>query len=413
MPVLRGIGALARCCAAGGQHALHEVKDAALVFEEGEVVWVGPEAALPRSYAGLDGWDAGGGLVTPGLVDCHTHLAFGGWRADEFEQRVRGAGYLEIARAGGGIASTVSATREASRDTLVEKALPMLGEMAALGVTTIECKSGYGLCHEHELKLLEVYRELDELQPLSLVSTFLGAHIVPPEYRKDREAYLVSMIERTLPEVAARGLAEFCDVFVEEAAYTVEEARRLFEAATRLGLRPKLHADQLSDSGGAALAAEVGAVSADHLEQASDAGLAQMAEAGVVGVTLPFASLYTFAPPVDARRLVDAGVAVAVSTDFNPGSAPSYHLPMALHLACTLNRLTPAQALKGATLYAARALGREESSGSLEPGKAADFALFDAPGVNPWLYRIREGTCLLTVKAGRVVHGQPAPWRAV
>jgi len=414
MPVLRGIGVLARCCAAGGQSETHEVEDAALVFdeEEDEVLWVGPEAELPRSYAGLDCWDAAGGLVTPGLVDCHTHLAFGGWRADEFEQRVRGAGYLEIARAGGGIASTVRATREASLEALVAKALPMLGEMAALGVTSVECKSGYGLCHEQELKLLEVYRALDEVQPVSLVSTFLGAHVVPPEHRDDREAYLASLIERTLPEVAERGLAEFCDVFVEDTAYTVEEARRVFEAAARLGLRPKLHADQLSDSGGAALAAEVAAVSADHLEQASDEGLARMAEASVVGVALPFASLYTFQPPLDARRLVDAGVAVAVSTDFNPGSAPSYHLPMALHLACTLNRLTPAQALKGATLYAARALGREGRIGSLEPGKAADFALFDAPGVNHWLYRIREGACVLTVKAGRVVHGQPEPWSA-
>jgi imidazolonepropionase len=244
------------------------------------------------------------------------------------------------------------------------------------------------------------------------VSTFLGAHVVPPEHRDDRQTYLASLRERTLPEIAERGLAEFCDVFVEDAAYTIDEARRVFEAASSLGLRPKLHADQLGNGGGAALAAEVAAVSADHLEHASDEGLARMAQANVVGVALPFASLYTFQPPLDARRLVEAGVAVAVSTDFNPGTAPSYHLPMALHLACTLNRLTPAQALKGATVYAARALGREGRIGSLEPGKAPDFALFDAPDVNHWLYRVREGTCRLTVKAGRAVHGRPEPWRA-
>lgn len=407
MPVLANIGQLARCLPEGGQGAVQPVPDAALAFEADTVRWVGPHAELPAEYASWEQWDAGGGLVTPGLIDCHTHLAFGGFRADEFEQRVRGDSYLDIARAGGGIASTVRATRSATEQQLVDKALPMLREMACLGVTTLECKSGYGLSHEHELMLLRAYARLDDAQPLTLVRTYLGAHIVPPEHADRRDAYIDEIIDRTLPAIAEQRLAEFCDVFVEDGAYTVEEARRIFAAATGLGLGAKVHADQLSDSGGAALAAEVGAVSADHLEQASDAGLAAMAERGVVGVLLPLASLYTFQPPADGRRLIEAGVGVAVSTDFNPGSAPSYVLPFAMALACTLHRLTPAESLKAATTYAAQACGRQDTLGSLSPGMAADFALFDAPSVNHWLYQLRHNACRLTVKAGEVVFGDP------
>ena len=338
--------------------------------------------------------------MIPGLVDCHTHLAFGGWRAEEFEQRILGRSYLDIAAAGGGIARTVRLTREATDETLLRRAAGFLREMLALGVTTVECKSGYGLDREHELRLLRLYRSLAARQPVRLVPTFLGAHVVPPEFRDNRAAYLSLLEDDLLPAIARERLAAFCDVFVERSAFSVDEARRLLLAARTVGLRAKLHADQLTAGGGAELAAEVGAASADHLECASERGIAAMARAGVVAVSLPLASLYLGQPAAPARRWIEAGVQVAVATDFNPGSAPSYHLPFALTLACTLQRMTPAEALKGATIVAARAVGLEGSIGSLEPGKAADFLVLDAPDVNHWLYHLRPNACLLTVVGG-------------
>jgi imidazolonepropionase len=292
-------------------------------------------------------------------------------------------------------------TRAASEAELTGRAAGFLREMGALGVTTVECKTGYGLDREHELRLLRVYRTLAAAQPIRLVPTFLGAHLVPPEYRDDRGGYLDLLIDDLLPVIGRERLAAFCDVFVERSAFTVDEARRLLRAAQAVGLGAKLHADQLTQGGGAELAAELGAVSADHLECASDAGISAMARAGVVAVSLPLASLYLGQVPAPARRWIEAGVAVAVATDFNPGSAPSYHLPFALTLACTLQRMTPSEALKGATVLAARAVGLESRVGSLEPGKAADFALIDAPDVNHWLYHLRANACRLTVVGGR------------
>jgi imidazolonepropionase len=283
--------------------------------------------------------------------------------------------------------------------------------MVALGVTTVEGKSGYGLDREHELELLRVYRRLAESEPVGIVPTFLGAHVVPPEYRERREAYVALLVDELIPAVAAERLATACDVFVEESAFSVEEARRILLAGRAAGLAPRLHADQLTSGGGAELAAEVGALSADHLEHVSERGVAALAAAGVVAVSLPIASLYLGQAPMPARRLIAGGVAVAVATDFNPGSAPSYHLPLAMTLACTLQRMTPAEALKGATAYAAKALGLERRVGSLERGKAADFAVMDAPDVEHWLYHLRPNACRLTVAAGRVVWrapGQPA-----
>ncbi len=409
MPVLTNIATLYTCAGPGGQGAVHAIADAALVWGGETVRWVGAEAELPAVYAGAERLDAGGALVIPGLVDCHTHLAFGGWRADEFEMRILGKSYLDVARAGGGIASTMRHTRAASEDALFERCLGFLGEMARLGVTTVECKSGYGLTLEDELKLLRVYRRLAGAQPLGIVATFLGAHVVPPEYRDDRAAYVRLLCDEMIPRVAAEGLAEFCDVFVEETAFHADEARRIFAAAKRHGLRPKLHVDQLGDGGGAALAAEVGAVSADHLEYTSEAGMRAMAEAGVVAVSLPLATLYLRQKPMDARAFLDAGAAVAVATDFNPGSAPSFHLPLALTLACTMNRLTPAEALKGATRYAARAIGREDRIGALEPGKQADFVLLDAESVNHWLYHFRPNAARATYVRGRRVISEAGP----
>jgi imidazolonepropionase len=399
--VLENISQLATCRAEGAQGDIHAIADAALVWAGTDIAWVGPRRELPAKYRRADRLDAGGGLVTPGLVDCHTHLAFGGWRADEFEHRIRGKSYLEIAREGGGIARTVRLTREASEVVLLARARGFLEEMRALGVTTVECKSGYGLDRENELKLLRVYRDLAGEGIARVVPTYLGAHVVPPEFRAERERYL-QLMEGLIPEIAAEGLAKCCDVFVEESAFTIGEARRVLLAARACGLALKLHADQLSSSGGAELAAELGAVSADHLEHASEVGIAAMARAGTVAVSLPIATLYLAQPPMPARRFIEAGVPVAVASDFNPGSAPSYHLPFALTLACTLQRMTPAEALKGATVIAAQALGLDSLVGSLEPGKSADFAVFDVPDVNLWLYHLRANACTLSAVNGRI-----------
>jgi imidazolonepropionase len=404
MPVLVNIGELCACRDEGGQGDVQPLGDAALVWEGEQILWVGPARELPAEYAGMEAREAAGKLVTPGLVDCHTHLVFGGYREAEFARRIAGESYLDIACSGGGIRSTVRATRAASRAELVDKALPVLREMASLGVTTVEAKSGYGLTVDHELKLLEAIAELGSRQPLELVPTLLAAHIVAPEFGDDRAGYVKLIVDSIIPEVGRRKLARFCDVFVEQSAFTLDEARAILRAGLAHGLAGKLHADQLSAGGGAELAAELGARSADHLEHASDEALAAMAAAGVVAVTLPLASLYTFERALDCRRAIAQGVRVAVATDFNPGSAPSYHLPLALLLACTLSRLTPHEALKGATLYAARALGLEATLGSLEPGKQADFVVHDAPSADHWLYQFRGAPALLTVKRGRVVH---------
>ena len=390
--VLANIGALARCLPHTPQQTADVIPRAALAFAHAKIVWAGAEADLPAEYRGWDRTDAGGRLVVPGLVDCHTHLAFAGWRADEFERRIRGETYLDIARSGGGIARTVATTRAASREELLATVESRLIAMARLGVTTIEAKSGYGLSLESELAILGVYREL--AAKYRIVPTLLAAHVVPFEYRQRRAEYIDLVIERIIPEVARQGLARFCDVFVEDSAFTVEESRRILEAGKRHGLRLKLHADQITSCGGAELAAEVGAVSADHLEKVSDAGIAAMARGGVVAVSLPFASLYLNVAPLPARKLLDAGVPVAVATDFNPGSAPSYHLPMAMTLACAMQRMTPAEVLNGATCVAARAIGMEGKVGSLAAGFDADYAIIDADSVEQWLYHLRDNACV-------------------
>ncbi len=384
MPVLKNIGSLVTGRAGDGE-PLERLSGAALVWKGDRIQWVGSEEGLPPLPPGESTYDARGGMVIPGLIDCHTHLAFAGWRADEFEARIGGRSYLEIAESGGGILRTVEATRRASRDELVEKCLGHLRRMAESGVVAVEAKSGYGLDVENELKLLEVYRELNRLQRVRIIPTLLAAHVVPPEFENRRTDYVRMVCNELIPEVAARGLARFCDVFVEVGAFTVEDAREILACGWRYGLRPKLHADQLSAGGGAELAAEMGAVSADHLEHAGDEGLQRLAEKGVVGVLLPLAELYLGRAPASARRLLERGLTVAVATDFNPGTAPTYSLPLALLLACTLGRLNPAEALAGVTRAAARAVGEEEASGTLEPGKRADFVLLEAESPAQWI----------------------------
>lgn len=404
MPVLTNIGSLVTPpppSAHADATDLRRIEDAALVWTDDTIEWLGPAADLPAKYNSVPRQDATGHLLIPGLIDCHTHLTFAGWRADEFAMRLDGTSYEDIAERGGGILQTVRETRAASEDELCDRSRSFLQSMAQLGVTTVEAKSGYGLTVTDELKQLRVYRRLQANSELRVVPTFLGAHTVPPEYELDREGYLTLLREDLIPRVADEDLAEFCDAFVESSAFRPDEARRLFRTARQHGLTPKLHADQLSDTGGAALAAEVDAASADHLEHASREGIAAMAEAEVVAVSLPLATLYLDEEPLPVSAFREADVPLAVATDFNPGTAPSYHLPFALMLACTLQRITPAEALAGATRHAAAALNREPEIGHLAPGTQADFVLIDAPSLNHWLYHARPNAALATYVQGR------------
>lgn len=404
MKVLENIANLYTAPAEGRADEVGVIEKAALVWNHDQVLWAGPESAVPDEFAGAERIDAGGRCVVPGLIDCHTHLCFGGWRGDEFAARLAGKSYQEIQAAGGGINSTVKQTREASAEELADKAAAVLADMARLGVTTVEAKSGYGLDHANEIKQLEVYQRLNQSQPLDIVPTFLGAHLVPFDYRDRRADYLDLLCQTLIPEVAERKLARFCDVFIEENAFTLAEGRRILETAKAHGLGLKIHADQLSSGGGAGLAAELGAVSAEHLEYASNEDIAAMASAGTVAVSLPLASMYLREPFLPARKWMKAGARVAIATDFNPGSAPSYHLHLAMTLACIHQQMTPAEVLKGATSHAARAIGMEITHGSLLPGYQADFAIIDAPDINHWLYHFRPNACLATFKAGNLIY---------
>ncbi len=352
------------------------IEDAAIAIRDGAIRWIGPRAALPED-APQEKRSLGGRWVTPALIDCHTHLVFAGDRSGEFEQRLEGASYEEIARAGGGILSTVHATRAASADELYAAALPRVQALAAEGVATIEIKSGYGLNIESELKMLSVARQLGEATPVTIRTTLLAAHTVPPEYQDDPDAYVDLVCNELLPEVAAGRLADAVDAYCESIAFSPAQIRKIFARAAEMGLPVKLHADQLSDGGGASLAAEFGALSADHLEYTSLDGVRAMARAGSVAVLLPGAFLTlgeTQLPPLGAMR--EHAVPVAIATDCNPGTSPICSLRVAMMLASRVFGMTPAECLAGVTREAARALGLDDR-GTLESGKRADLAVWD------------------------------------
>jgi len=368
---------LATLCDTGAAYGA--VERAALAWKDGKVVFAAPQAQLPGDHNALAAnvESAGNAWVTPGLIDCHTHLVFAGNRAEEFELRLNGASYEEIARAGGGIVSTVNQTRAASDEDLLAQSLRRARALVADGATTIEIKSGYGLDLDSEVKMLRTARRIGDELGISVRTTFLGAHAVPPEFAGRQSDYVDEVCIRMLPAIANEGLADAVDAFCETIAFTPSETRRVFETARALGLPVKLHADQLSDSGGAALVAEFGGLSADHLEYTNEAGVQAMAAAGTVAVMLP-AAFYTLRetrlPPLDRFRA--HGVPLAVATDVNPGTSPVLSLRHAMNMACTLFRMTPEEALRGTTVNAARALGLADR-GTLEAGKRADFVVWD------------------------------------
>ena len=373
------LGGAARPRVGAEMRELSIIEDGALLVFDGRIEKVGARTEIePLIEAGVEVFDAGGRVLMPGFVDAHTHAVFAGMRVDEYEQRALGATYQEIAARGGGIRSTVRATRAASLEDLIEAGRRYSDWFLRTGTTTVEAKSGYGLTVEDELKLLRAIRRLDEETLLGYVPTFLGAHDIPEEYRARREDYVALIIEEMLPRVAEERLADYCDVFCEDNVFTTSETRRILQAARERGLGLRLHADQLSLSGGAQLAAELKTTTADHLEHTDAAGIAALAQARVQPVLLPgsvYALGHTRYPA--AREMIDAGLAVVLATDFNPGSSPTPAMPMVLSIACTHLKMTPAEALTAATINAAYSLGRGTEIGSLEAGKRADFVIQD------------------------------------
>jgi len=377
----------------------------AVLVRDGRIAELAPEAELLGRYPEAITIDCEGRAITPGFVDSHTHTVFGRWRADEYALRCRGVPYMEIARRGGGINASVRDLRARSEDELVELTRPRLREMLRHGTTTAEVKSGYGLTTVDELKMLRAIDRLNREGPLELVATFLGAHEVPPEYRERRDDYVELLVQEMIPAVAAANLATFCDVFVEPGVFSVAEGRRILEAGAQHGLVPKLHADELEGSGGAELAAELGAASADHLGAIGEAGIRALAAGDTVATLLPatlfFLGKRAYAP---ARRLLDAGATIALATDFNPGSSPSPSMPFVLTVACSQMGLDPLEALAAATSGGARALRLADGHGTLQPGAPADLVLWDTDDLLEIPYRYGENLVRQVWKRGvRVV----------
>ncbi|MCZ6596385.1 MAG: imidazolonepropionase [Planctomycetota bacterium] len=379
--------------------------NAAIAVRAGEIAAVGEESELRARFEPARELDARGGTVVPGFVDAHTHPVFAGTREAEFELRTRGASYVEIAAAGGGILSSLRGVRESSKEELLALLLRRLDRFLELGTTTVEAKTGYGLTLEDELKCLEVMAEANRAHAVELVPTFLGAHDFPPEYRDDRGAYVDLLVAEMLPRVAESGLAEYCDVFTESHVFGLEDSRRILERARELGLGLRMHVDQLTALGGAQLAAELGAASADHLEYVSAEGIEALAAAGVVPVLCPLVPLYLrLDQEAPARRMIDAGLAPALATDFNPGSCYTQSMPEVLTWAALRLRMTADECLTAATLNAACSLGRGGLIGSIEEGKRADLAVLDVPGHEHLCYEFGRNPVRAVVKGGKVAY---------
>jgi len=389
------------------EEKLGVIRNGTLAAKGGRIVWVGPAGETSKQVSLLPGgreMDASGKVVLPGFIDSHTHLIFAGTREKEFELRLQGASYQEIAAKGGGIKSTVEKTRGASKEELVQIGKKNLDSMLSLGTTTVEAKSGYGLSTKDEIKMLEALRDLGREHPVEVVPTFLGAHEIPPEYTGRTDDYVQQVIEEMIPAAAEKKLAVFCDVFCEKGVFSLEQSRRILEAGKRHGMIPKLHADELTPLGGAELAAEIGAVSADHLLFISDKGMEAMAQKRIVATLLPGTAFFLFlgryAP---ARQMISKGVTVALASDFNPGSCMTESLPLITTIACTQMRMTPAEAIQGITLNAAKALRKEKEIGSLEPGKQADLVVLDIPDYRHLSYHFGVNHVWKVVKRGRIV----------
>jgi len=408
--LVTGIGELASAVGsspAGGAALgrVSRIKDAALAIEGTQIVAVGPEAEVRASFEAAESLDAAGKVVLPGLVDAHTHPVFAGTREDEFEMRLSGKTYVEIAAAGGGIASSVRGVRETSKEELTARLLVRLDRFLALGTTTVEAKTGYGLSLEDELKCLEVIRDAAAQHPVELVPTFLGAHDYPPEFKDRKPEYVDLLLEEMLPAVAESGLAEYADVFTESHVFGIEDSRRIMARASELGLRLRLHVDQLTPLGGAELAAELGADSADHLECISDEGIAALGEAGVVPVLCPLVPLFIGQEEeAPGRRIIDLGLAPAVATDFNPGSCYVQSLPEALSWAALRYGMSAAECLVSATLNAACSLQRGERLGTLEVGKQADLVVTDLPRLEHLSYELGRSPVQAVIKRGALVY---------
>ena len=404
--LVKNIGMLAtpqgkRARSGAEQGEIQILKDAWVLIEDGLISQVGTGAA-PEA-AGAEVVNAKGRLVTPGLVDAHTHLIFGGWRQNELGMKLHGKTYLEIQNAGGGIQSTTNATRQATEEELAEKAAKALDEMMGFGVTTCEAKSGYGLATDHELKELRVIRDLNERHPMDIVATFMGAHLVPAEYKANRAEYIRLVCEEMMPAVKEQGIAQFCDVFCEADTFSVEESRQVLEAGLKYGLRPKIHADEIEAIGGSQLAGELGAISAEHLIVCPPEGIESMAKGGVIACLLPATSFNlgsTFAP---ARDMVKAGVPVAMATDFNPGSCPCLNLQFVINLGCLKYKLTPEEVLTAVTLNGAAAIDMADKVGSVEVGKQGDLVIWDAPDLDYICYRVGSNLADTVIKRGVIV----------
>ncbi|CQR72856.1 Imidazolonepropionase [Sporomusa ovata DSM 2662] len=380
------------------------IPDGALLAENGKVCWVGPTAELPgQSEAEWEVIDAAGQCVMPGFVDSHTHMVFGGYRAEEFFWRLGGTPYLEILERGGGILNTVQATRSASLAELKTMALGRLDNMLAMGVTTVEGKSGYGLDKETELRQLAVMAELNREQPVEIVPTFMGAHAVPPEYKGRTDDYVDYIIKEVLPAVVKQGIAEFCDVFCEQGVFSLAQSRRLLKAAQSMGLKAKLHADEIIALGGAELAAELNACSADHLLQASDAGIAALGKAQTVATVLPMTAFCLRESYARARTMIDSGAAVALATDYNPGSCFSHSIPLVAALAAIQLQLKPAEIVTALTINGAAAVNRADRVGSLEIGKQADIAILGYPSHLFLVYHAGMNIVDKVIKQGQLV----------